>query len=232
MKYNFRATKRFEIDVEPLVEHLVDRGKLEDANSSASFSEEQEGHIDLTDHVDCTGMAPGLEAAVTEKQEVEARLAQAQQRIEQLEEMIRQGGGGVMCGSQALDNTYIVAPHPPPLVMSSSAFVAGPPPPPPPPAVFGGPPPPPPPPPLSGGPPPPPPPAPPGGPQPPSLPALVDFFAKLGMKKKKKWTVEGQIKRTNWKAVPISSLTGRKRSSFYVCRSYFLLIRKCFLDKS
>jgi hypothetical protein len=27
------------------------------------------------------------------------------------------------------------------------------------------------------------------------------------MKRKKKWTVEGQIKRTNWKAVPLNRLT-------------------------
>ena len=35
-----RATKRFEIDVEPLVEHVTDRSKLEDGNSTTgSFSE-------------------------------------------------------------------------------------------------------------------------------------------------------------------------------------------------
>ena len=31
--------------------------------------------------------------------------------------------------------------------------------------------------------------------------------SQLGMKRKKKWAVEGQIKRTNWKAVPASKLT-------------------------
>ena len=30
---------------------------------------------------------------------------------------------------------------------------------------------------------------------------------RLGMKRKKKWAVEGQIKRTNWKAVPLAKLT-------------------------
>jgi diaphanous 2 len=33
------------------------------------------------------------------------------------------------------------------------------------------------------------------------------MLAKLGMKRKKKWSVEGQIKRTNWKAVPVNRLT-------------------------
>jgi len=35
----------------------------------------------------------------------------------------------------------------------------------------------------------------------------VDVLAKLGMKRKKKWAVEGQIKRTNWKQVPVGKLT-------------------------
>ena len=39
------------------------------------------------------------------------------------------------------------------------------------------------------------------------LPPPVDILAKLGMKRKKKWVVEGQIKRTNWKAVPLNKLT-------------------------
>merc|ERR1719481_112046 len=86
-----------------------------------------------------------------------------------------------------------------------------PPPPPPPPGMSGPPPPPPPP---GGGPPPPPPPfgaprppGPPGAPPPPAAPQQVDILTRLGMKRKKKWTVEGQIKRTNWKAVPANKLT-------------------------
>merc|ERR1719186_2564962 len=145
---DFRATKRFNIDVEPLVEHLVEKGKLEDANStSGSFS-----------------MAPGLEAAITEKQEMEARLAQAETRIEQLEEMLRNGGAAeslLSAGRQALDNRL------------SPVMGGPPPPPPPPPPAIGGPPPPPPPP-ATGWPPPPPPPPPPGsgmgGPPPPPPP--------------------------------------------------------------
>ena len=39
-KLNLRATKRFEIDVEPLVEQLAERSRLEDGNStSGSYGE-------------------------------------------------------------------------------------------------------------------------------------------------------------------------------------------------
>merc|ERR1719430_1013511 len=122
---DFRATKRFEIDVEPLVEHLTDRSKLEDGNSTTgSFI-----------------MAPGLEAAITEKQEMEARLSQALDRIQQLEHLLKNGGGVI----------------PTPIVAGSCA----PPPPPPPPLLgFNVPPPPPPPPGLGAPPIPPPPPGP------------------------------------------------------------------------
>ena len=67
----FRATQRFNIDVEPLIEQLIDRGR-DDGSGSGSF-----------------GMNAGLEAALTEKQETEAMLLQAQQRIQQLEESLR-----------------------------------------------------------------------------------------------------------------------------------------------
>jgi len=219
---DFRATKRFNIDVEPLIEQLVERGRLED---SASIG---------------MGMSAGLEAAITEKQETEAKLAHAEMRIAQLEEALKNGGGApvgpIANGIQAVAS--IIRPGggpPPPPPPPGSGFIPPPPPPgpgipgPPPPPNMGGPPPPPPP--NMGGPPPPPPPGPggippppppggappppppfgaprpPGPPGPPAAPVAIDVFAKLGMKKKKKWTVEGQIKRTNWKAVPLNKLT-------------------------
>merc|ERR1719422_1004984 len=210
---DFRATQRFNIDVEPLIEQLVERGRMEDGGSSS-------GSV--------SGVTAGLEAAITEKQETEAKLAQAELRIAQLEQHINSGGGappsGLMSPStrQQLESKLGRAPG------------SGPPPPPPPPPGMGGPPPPPPPgggppppPPMGGprppGPPPPPPPGgappppppfgaprppgPPGPLGPPAAPAAVDVLAKLGMKRKKKWAVEGQIKRTNWKAVPLTKLT-------------------------
>jgi len=207
---DFRATKRFEIDVEPLVEHLTERSKLEDGNStSGSFV-----------------MAPGLEAAITEKQEMEARLVQALDKIEHLELMLKEGG--------SIPTSTPGIPPPPPPPMCSNAPPPPPPPPggikhtsiPPPPTVGlptvpvvstagkAGPPPPPPPPgmgmvvpsPTQGlcGPPPPPPP---GGNLQVQAPLSVDMFTKLGIKKKKKWQVEGSIKRTNWKSIPVNNLT-------------------------
>merc|ERR1719232_624119 len=218
---DFRATKRFNIDVEPLIEQLVERGRLEDAASIGASM----------------GMTAGLEAAITEKQETEAKLAHAEMRIKQLEEAVKNGGGApgpLANGIQAVASIIRPGGGPPPPPPPPGG--AGLPPPPPPPPGMGGPPPPhpppgvggppPPPPPGPGGPPPPPPPGgappppppfgapkppgapgPPGPPGPPAAPAAVDVLAKLGMKRKKKWTVEGQIKRTNWKAVPLTKLT-------------------------
>merc|ERR1719245_2442472 len=129
---DFRATKRFNIDVEPLIEQLVERGRMEDGGSIGS------------------GMQAGLEAAITEKQETEAKLAQAELRINQLEEAIKSGGGTVVSPMAA--NISKVAPFIRP------AGPAGAPPPPPAPPGAGAPPPPPPPPMMGGAPPPPPPP--------------------------------------------------------------------------
>ena len=40
-----------------------------------------------------------------------------------------------------------------------------------------------------------------------SMPSADDILIKLGMKRKKKWTVENPTKRTNWKSVPANKLT-------------------------
>ena len=125
-------------------------------------------------------MPAGLEAAITGKQETEAKFVQAQLRITQLEEAVRTAGG-------------IVPPPPihevkPP--KSSQTGGPAPPPPPGPPSNV---------------------PPPPGGLQPPaasSVSAADAVLAKLGMKRKKKWSVEGQMKKTNWKAIPLNKLTG------------------------
>ncbi|XP_023337546.1 protein diaphanous isoform X3 [Eurytemora carolleeae] len=204
---DFRATQRFNIDVEPLIEQLIERGR-EDGSGGGSI-----------------GMNAGLEAALTEKQETEAKLSQAQQRINQLEDAL--SNGGVMPGKLPPPPPGIGMYNPaaPPIPPGGGAPPpppppgGGPPPPPPPPGMGGPPPPPPPPgsgappppPPPGGGPPPPPPPfgapRPPGPPGPPAAPQASDILIKLGMKRKKKWAVEGQIKRTNWKAVPVNKLT-------------------------
>ena len=41
----------------------------------------------------------------------------------------------------------------------------------------------------------------------PVQPSQEDILVRLGMKRKKKWTVENPTKRTNWKSVPAAKLT-------------------------
>jgi len=38
---------------------------------------------------------------------------------------------------------------------------------------------------------------------------VLDVFAQLGIKRKRKWAVAGQLKRTNWKVIPVTRLTER-----------------------
>ncbi|XP_059080530.1 protein diaphanous-like isoform X3 [Tigriopus californicus] len=209
---DFRATKRFNIDVSPLIENLVEKGRMEEGG----------GNID--------SMKKELERALTEKQEADAKLSQAQAQIAQLEEAVRSGGGSpsklpVVPGLVPRAPSASGGPPPPP----PPGGMAGPPPPPPPPppgpgggppppppppppGSGGGPPPPPPPPGMGGGPPPPPPPGMGGPPPPPGMlrlagPNQEEILQKLGMKRKKKWHVENQTKRTNWKAIPATQLT-------------------------
>ncbi len=213
---DFRATRRFQIDVEPLIEHLVERARAEEERANE-------------------GMKSELEEALTQKQENEARLTQALAQIAQLEEAVRNGGGspsklpvppGLLKNGPpgAPPPTGGAAPPPPPAPPGGGAPPppppppgSGAPPPPPPPPGSGGPPPPPPPP--GGGPPPPPPPpggvrlpGMPGPPPPPGMaspmqPSQEEILVKLGMKRKKKWLVENPTKRTNWKSVPAAKLT-------------------------
>ena len=110
---DFSAYKRFEIDVEPLVEQLVERGKVEDAANATSSS---------------VVLGPSLEAAITEKQEVEARLGQALQRIAELEQQVKQARPA----EDALPSTTI-SPSSAEITLPLSGAAAPPPPPPPPP---------------------------------------------------------------------------------------------------
>eukprot|EP00095_Tigriopus_kingsejongensis_P005027 maker-scaffold139_size317827-snap-gene-2.29 protein:Tk05027 transcript:maker-scaffold139_size317827-snap-gene-2.29-mRNA-1 annotation:"protein diaphanous-like isoform x2" len=198
---DFRATKRFNIDVTPLIDNLVEKGRSEEGGSHNE------------------GMKTELERALTEKQEADAKLSQAQAQIAQLEEAVRLGGGSpsklpVVPGLVPRAPSGPPAPPPapgagpPPPPPPPPPGMGGPPPPPPPPGMGG--PPPPPPPPGMGGPPPPPgagPPPPPGMPRGPVAPSQEDILQKLGMKRKKKWQVENPTKRTNWKSIPAIQLT-------------------------
>ena len=55
------------------------------------------------------GVTAGLEAAITEKQETEAKLAQAELRIAQLEEHINSGGGAPPSGLMSPRYSKLVA---------------------------------------------------------------------------------------------------------------------------
>merc|ERR1719450_2099139 len=101
--------------------------------------------------------------------------------------------------SGSTKHTLIPVP-PSPVGLPSSSGIAGPPPSPPPPPGMGVPSP-------SPGLCAPPPPPPPGGKLQVQVSVPVDMFTKLGIKKKKKWPVEGSIKRTNWKSIPVNNLT-------------------------
>ncbi|XP_013176920.1 PREDICTED: protein diaphanous isoform X2 [Papilio xuthus] len=195
---DFRATQRFNIDVQPLIDGLIEKSRAEEERKI----EELKGK---------------LEAAIAARQEAEARAAHLEDRLKQA--ATPTGPGGVSQGNIAAIAKAIGSPGgPPPPPPPPMPGGCGPPPPPPPPMPkgaggpppppplpgMGGPPPPPPPPgfgpppppPMMGGPPPPPPfggPAAPRMPQPDILP--------YGLKPKKKWEVEGPLKRANWKTI-------------------------------
>ena len=80
--------------MEPLIEQLVEGGRMEDDGSVVS------------------GVQTGLEAAITERQETESKLVKAEVRIAQLEEAIKSGGGAI---SSPLVNAANKGITPPPL---------------------------------------------------------------------------------------------------------------------
>ncbi|XP_043286612.1 protein diaphanous isoform X3 [Venturia canescens] len=189
---DFSATKRFQIDVQPLIDTLVEKSRAEEERRLVEMSQK-------------------LEAAISSKQEAEAKLQHAENKIRELESGgARPGPTKVGAGPPPPPMPGMGAPPPPPM-----PGMGGPPPPPMP--GMGGPPPPPmpgmggpPPPPMPGmgGPPPPPmpgmgmgPPPPPmmGGMRPP-MPNAVQVLPH-GLKPKKKWEVDGPLKRCNWKAI-------------------------------
>ncbi|XP_063545456.1 protein diaphanous isoform X1 [Cydia strobilella] len=210
---DFRATQRFNIDVQPLIEGLIEKSRAEEERKVDELKQK-------------------LEAAIAARQEAEARAEHLEQRLKGSPN----GPGGVTQGNIAAIAKAIGSPGgpappppppmpgggpppPPPPPMPSGPGSGGPPPPPPMPSVGGGPPPPPPPPmpggpppppmPGMGGPPPPPPPPMMGGPRPPPPPFGGPMAPRMpqpdvlphGLKPKKKWEVEGPLKRANWKTI-------------------------------
>ncbi|XP_063417683.1 protein diaphanous homolog 2-like isoform X2 [Mytilus trossulus] len=221
---DFRHTKRFDIDVEPLLSSLHEKSRVEDAE------------------VSIVEISSKLETAITAKQESEAKAMTLEEKVKKYEdeltvmkEKIRLGIGAQIQSTGAAGGGG--GPPPPPPPPGGGAIPPPPPPPPPPPGSGGGPPPPPPPPPppgFGGGPPPPPPPPfpggggvpppppPPGGPgfpgappPPPgfmSPPAAPSTSLPYGIKKKK-YQPPMQTKRLNWNQVQAKKL---EKDSFWV----------------
>ncbi|XP_026754467.2 protein diaphanous isoform X3 [Galleria mellonella] len=207
---DFRATQRFNIDVQPLIDGLIEKSRAEEERKVEELKTK-------------------LEAAIAARQEAEARAAHLEERLKGAP------GGGLPQSTVAAIAKVIGSPGGPPPPPPPPMPGGGPPPPPPPPLPTGGPAPPPPPPMPSagGGPPPPPPPPMPGGmggpppppmpgmggPPPPPMPGMGGprpppppggFMAPRmpqpdvlphGLKPKKKWEVEGPLKRANWKTI-------------------------------
>ncbi|XP_067125156.1 protein diaphanous isoform X2 [Centruroides vittatus] len=191
---DFRHTKRFKIDVEPLIENLVEKSKLEEVRATGELTKK-------------------LEEALTAKEEFEAKLAQAEIRLKEYET------GKTPVSSSLPGSIPPPPPPPPPPPFGGSGAI--PPPPPPPPPPFGGPggippppplpgsgiPPPPPPPPGSGFIPPPPPPFP-GAPLPPPMPSLsTERKLPYNLQPKQKYELDTQIKRINWDPIDVQKLT-------------------------
>lgn len=191
------ASRDFHIDTAVLLDDLGERTKVKDGWRSEKFEKK-------------------IEQLETENQELAAKLAHYQEKMEQ---------GGAGAGKPASKLPQITLGPPPPGMLNGMGG-GGPPPPPPMPGmvVTGGPRPPPPPPmPGMGGGPPPPPPMPgmggPRGPPPPPMPGMGGpggpppppmMMAMMmnrpqvlphGLKPKKKWDVDGPMKRANWKAI-------------------------------
>ncbi|XP_013399607.1 protein diaphanous homolog 2, partial [Lingula anatina] len=227
MDPDFRQTKRFEIDVEPLIGQLTERSKFEDSLGGKELSGK-------------------LEEALTAKQESEAKVSALEEKIKKyeqeladLKEKISQGVSAVVSGAIAKQaGVGGGPPPPPPPPPPPGGFIppppppppgAGiPPPPPPPPPPGGGPPPPPPPPPPPGGGPPPPPPPPGMGPPPPPplgalrppgftgsplAPSPPQNVLPFGMKAKKGYSVDAPLKRANWNKIKPNQLD---KESFWV----------------
>ncbi|XP_078683942.1 protein diaphanous homolog 2-like isoform X1 [Branchiostoma floridae x Branchiostoma belcheri] len=186
-------TKRFQVDVEPLIEGLVDKAKVEEAEFKAEELQKQ------------------LEHELTARQESEAKMAlntatyegkikEYETKVTELENRIKTGG--IPAG------TGVPPPPPPPGGIPPPPPPPGGIPPPPPPPPGGAPPPPPPPP--GGGPPPPPPPPGMGPPPPPGAPPMMGSPAMQlppGMQPKKKYKPEVTMKRANWNKLQPRILT-------------------------
>ncbi|XP_077284054.1 protein diaphanous-like isoform X2 [Arctopsyche grandis] len=202
---DFRATARFNIDVKPLIDGLIEKSKAEDEPKMLKVKQQ-------------------LEDALSAKQEAEAKTTHLEERIRQLQQpgtTSHLNPSSIAAIAKTIGGSPGGPPIPPPMpvvCLGVPAATGAPPPPPmpgmgmpppPPPMMPGGPGIPPPPPMFGGAPPPPPMFGGPGGPPPPPMgmpgapmmprPDILPY----GLKPKRKWEVEGGValKRANWKTI-------------------------------
>ncbi|XP_054162866.1 protein diaphanous homolog 2-like isoform X2 [Oppia nitens] len=186
---DFRHNKRFKIEVDYVIDHIVERSKEEEDKISSELNKK-------------------LEEALTAKEESEAKVQQLQTRLQQLESNQKD--------TKEKPKPSVGIPPPPPPPLPGASNIPPPPPlpgmagfgiPPPPPLPGGGPPPPPPLP-MSGGPPPPPPLPGMGGPPPPPPPGMPFGFQPMVNAnqiefpydiKRKKYEPKTPLKKPNWK---------------------------------
>uniref|UniRef100_UPI00358FAF50 protein diaphanous homolog 2-like isoform X2 n=1 Tax=Myxine glutinosa TaxID=7769 RepID=UPI00358FAF50 len=182
---DFRHGKRFQLDVEHLIDVLVDKAKVEESQVKA------------------TELAKQLDFELTARQELQAQL---QRRESELEARLKELEVENQClreqASHPPGSAVPGPPPPPPLpggIPPPPPLPGGIPPPPPLPGAFI----PPPPPPLPGVSVPPPPPLPPGAPPPPPLFGMPPPMAELpfGLKPKKKYQPGLPTKRINWSKI-------------------------------
>lgn len=215
------STKRFQIDVDPLIEDLAKEAQYQEA---ADKSVQLETKLELE-----TTMRQECEAKLTlTSSNYEIKVASLEKEVEDLREKVKNGGAVAAGGSVPPPAPFPSGgpPPPPPPPPPGPGGGPPPPPPPPPPGPGGGPPPPPPPPfpgggpppppPPPGGGPPPPPPPPGGGPPPPPFPGMgprPPFGSPMmpvlppGVLPKKKYKHEIQTKRANWNKINMKNLT-------------------------
>lgn len=182
------STKRFNIEVDSLIENLIEKSKHEGSLDSDELSKK-------------------LEEALTIKQELEAKVAQLEGRLQGSGQVIGSPGSAPPPPPPFPGGGGLAPPPPPPMMGGVAPPGGGPPPPPPPPFPgMGGPPPPPPPPGMGPLPPPPPglmPMMPPGMASPVSMVVSLPY----GMKMKKKYTVDTPLKKANWQRIQPQNLS-------------------------
>eukprot|EP00731_Ephydatia_muelleri_P030908 Em0022g422a len=194
---DFSYTQKFKIDVDNLIEGLVDKARVEEAEKLATELELQLRKEETIRTETEAKLHASNEMMETNQKRFDQVLTERDNEIRQLKDELTRRPTIIVSDPNAAAGGGGVGAPPPPPPPPGPGGGPPPPPPPPPPGPGGGPPPPPPPP---GGPgaPPPPPPGP-GGPPPP--PGMGGMSRGAAVKEKKKYKVDVQMRRMNWNKI-------------------------------